>query len=173
MIYPKIPSSRLLGLALFAVTVLALASCGGGQTSQGSNSDQGQTTSENGSTAAGKSGGQKYPDVVEAKLEPSGGGAWSLSVKISSPYDSPERYADGWRVLSPDGTILGKHRLLHAHTNQQPFTPYPDRAGDPAKCPEDHRGRPRPQERLRWQHRNRSRKTRLASGLSCPRADLV
>ncbi len=41
---------------------------------------------------------------------------------VSSPYDSPERYADGWRVLSPDGTVLGKHQLAHGYAGEQPFT---------------------------------------------------
>jgi len=66
--------------------------------------------------------GQKYPDVVEAELEPSGGDTWALSVTISSPYDSPERYADAWRVLDPDGTVLGEQELTHDHASEQPFT---------------------------------------------------
>ena len=40
----------------------------------------------------------------------------------SSPYDSPERYADGWRVLDEDGTVLAEHELGHDHANEQPFT---------------------------------------------------
>jgi hypothetical protein len=55
---------------------------------------------------------------VEAELEQSGDETWSLSVTISSPYDSPERYADGWRVLAPDGTVLGKRELTHPHGGQ-------------------------------------------------------
>jgi len=41
---------------------------------------------------------------------------------MSSPYDSPRRYADGWRVLGPDAEVLGSHMLLHDHANEQPFT---------------------------------------------------
>ena len=41
---------------------------------------------------------------------------------MSSPYDSPQRYADGWRVLGPDAELLGSHMLLHDHANEQPFT---------------------------------------------------
>lgn len=41
---------------------------------------------------------------------------------MSSPYDTPERYADGWRVLAPDGSELGTHTLLHDHAGEQPFT---------------------------------------------------
>lgn len=41
---------------------------------------------------------------------------------VSSPYDSPERYADGWHVLASDGTVLGEHELMHDHAGEQPFT---------------------------------------------------
>jgi hypothetical protein len=108
---------RLMTLTLCAIAILLMAACSGGQPSQGaSNESPGETT------ATGQSGTQKYPDVLEAELEPSGGDTWSLSVTISSPYDSPERYADGWRVLAPDGTVLGNHELPHPHPNEQPFT---------------------------------------------------
>jgi len=51
-----------------------------------------------------------------------GGHAFDLAVTVSSPYDSPERYADGWRVLAPDGTELATHTLLHDHAGEQLFT---------------------------------------------------
>ncbi len=35
---------------------------------------------------------------------------------------APERYADGWRVLDPEGNVLGTHALLHDHAGEQPFT---------------------------------------------------
>lgn len=41
---------------------------------------------------------------------------------ISSPYDSPARYADAWRILGPDGAVLGVRELLHDHATEQPFT---------------------------------------------------
>lgn len=113
--------TRLPTLALFFVfALLALAACGGGQSSQSSDNVTNET--REGAATTGQTGAQKYPDVVEAELEPSGGNTYSLSVTISSPYDSPERYADGWRVLTPDGEVLGKHELMHAHENEQPFT---------------------------------------------------
>jgi hypothetical protein len=64
---------------------------------------------------------QRYPDVLEAELEPSGDG-WRLSATISSPYDAPDRYADAFRVLTPDGEELGVRKLLHDHVDEQPFT---------------------------------------------------
>lgn len=52
---------------------------------------------------------------------------------ISSPYDSPDRYADAFRVLAPDGTVLGVRELLHDHANEQPFT----RSLDDVRIPDD------------------------------------
>jgi len=48
--------------------------------------------------------------------------SYDLSVTLSSPYDTPERYADGWRVLDPDCVTLGEHQLGHDHADEQPFT---------------------------------------------------
>ncbi len=62
-----------------------------------------------------------YPDVVDATVERNGD-TFTFDVTISSPYDTPERYADAWRVVGPDGTVLGVRELLHDHQNEQPFT---------------------------------------------------
>ena len=111
--------TRLITSALFVAALLILTGCGGGQSSQSSGDEaQGQAASGNSTTDAGESGEQKYPDVIEAELEPSGDDTWSLAVTISSPYDTQERYADGWRVLAPDGTVLGKRELVHPHGGQ-------------------------------------------------------
>jgi hypothetical protein len=59
--------------------------------------------------------------VLEAELEPVGD-AWRVSATMSSPYDSPDRYADAFRVLTPDGEELGVRELLHDHADEQPFT---------------------------------------------------
>lgn len=65
--------------------------------------------------------GQTHPDVVDAELTDEGA-SWSLAVTLSSPYDTADRYADGWRVLTSDGTVLGEHELTHDHAAEQPFT---------------------------------------------------
>ena len=65
---------------------------------------------------------QLFPDVVEAVATDAGDGTWRFDVTLSSPYDTPERYADAWRVLAPDGTELGVRILAHDHQNEQPFT---------------------------------------------------
>jgi hypothetical protein len=63
-----------------------------------------------------------FPDVLAAQLTRNADGSFTIAVTIASPYDTPQQYADGWRVLAPDGTVLGEHTLLHDHANEQPFT---------------------------------------------------
>jgi hypothetical protein len=65
---------------------------------------------------------QQYPDVVSANVEAEADGKYRFEATISSPYDSPERYADAWRILSPDGARLAIRELLHDHAGEQPFT---------------------------------------------------
>lgn len=78
----------------------------------------GQTTTTNG----GETSGEHYPDVIGVEVNPEGGNLYEFEVTISSPYDSPDQYADAWRVLAPDGTVLGVRELLHDHASEQPFT---------------------------------------------------
>lgn len=63
-----------------------------------------------------------FPSVIGATAAPDGDGTWRFDVTISSPYDSPERYADAWRVLGPDGAEYGIRILTHDHASEQPFT---------------------------------------------------
>lgn len=63
-----------------------------------------------------------FPAILAAQLTRNTDGTFNIAVTISSPYDTPQQYADGWRVLAPDGTVLGEHTLLHDHANEQPFT---------------------------------------------------
>lgn len=64
----------------------------------------------------------EFPDVIAVELRPVGDRVFDVAVTISSPYDTPQRYADGWRVLDQEGNVLGTHMLLHDHANEQPFT---------------------------------------------------
>ena len=66
--------------------------------------------------------GQKYPDVVGVKAQARGENRFDFDVMISSPYDTPQRYADAFRVMSADGLVYGELKLLHDHANEQPFT---------------------------------------------------
>lgn len=66
--------------------------------------------------------GQLYPDVIDASATRTAEGTWRFSATLSSPYDSPRRYADAWRVLTTEGTELGVRELAHDHAGEQPFT---------------------------------------------------
>ena len=54
-----------------------------------------------------------FPDVIAATLARTGNNTYRVSVTLSSPYDTPQRYADAWRVLGSDCEELGV-RILHA-----------------------------------------------------------
>lgn len=62
-----------------------------------------------------------YPDVVDVSIS-GDGSSYNFVVTMSSPYDSPERYADAWRVIGDDGQVYGLRELVHDHANEQPFT---------------------------------------------------
>lgn len=64
---------------------------------------------------------QRFPDIVGAMASRSGE-QFSFSVTVSSPYDTPERYADAFRVRAMDGTVYGINELAHDHAGEQPFT---------------------------------------------------
>lgn len=101
---------RLLVTALLAVTTLA-----------GCSSDEPAADPPTGS--ADEPAGDQFPDIVgvEATYDDASG-TWSFAVTVSSPYDTSERYADGWRVIGQDGTVYGVHELTHDHAGEQPFT---------------------------------------------------
>lgn len=65
---------------------------------------------------------QKYPDVLSASVKARGSNTFDFDVIISSPYDTPQRYADAFRVQHPGGTVYGERMLWHDHASEQPFT---------------------------------------------------
>jgi hypothetical protein len=65
---------------------------------------------------------QRYPDVIAAQVRPSGTDTFDFDVTVSSPYDTPQRYADAFRVMSKSGEVYGERKLLHDHASEQPFT---------------------------------------------------
>ena len=65
---------------------------------------------------------QKYPDVVDVRVHARSDSRFDFDATISSPYDTPQRYADGFRVMNAEGIQYGERNLLHDHANQQPFT---------------------------------------------------
>ena len=65
---------------------------------------------------------QRFPDVVDVKVRQAGANTFDFDVTVSSPYDTPQRYADAFRVTGRDGTVFGERKLLHDHAGEQPFT---------------------------------------------------
>lgn len=73
--------------------------------------------------------GQANADVIHVRVVLGEGGTWNFHVTISHPDTGWEDYADGWDVVTPQGTVLKVNpgdpftRLLfHPHENEQPFT---------------------------------------------------
>lgn len=65
---------------------------------------------------------QQYPDVIAVDVRARGIDMFDFDVTLSSPYDSPSRYADAFRVMSAAGHVYGERKLLHDHSGEQPFT---------------------------------------------------
>jgi hypothetical protein len=65
---------------------------------------------------------QKHPDVLDVKVKSCGANCFDFDATLSSPYDTPQRYADAFRVTTLEGKSLGERILLHDHQNEQPFT---------------------------------------------------
>lgn len=64
----------------------------------------------------------RFPDVVAVKVTARHGGTFDFAVTMSSPYDTPQRYADAFRVVGLKGEVYGERVLLHDHADEQPFT---------------------------------------------------
>jgi len=61
-------------------------------------------------------------DVIHVDVTREGPRTFRFDVTVSHSDTGWKHYADGWEVLAPDGTVLGKRVLYHPHVNEQPFT---------------------------------------------------
>ena len=61
-------------------------------------------------------------DVTGVVVKEEGDGGYRFDVTVRSADTGWDKYADGWEVRSPDGTVLGFRELLHPHETEQPFT---------------------------------------------------
>jgi hypothetical protein len=68
-------------------------------------------------------------DVLHVRAVQGADGIWTFHVTVEHPDTGWEDYADGWDVLTLDGTVLKPdpnspftRLLLHPHENEQPFT---------------------------------------------------
>lgn len=111
------------------VVTLALVSCGSDDDPTGAESVQEEPATADSESqidtpataTPDATSEQQFPDVIDATATDANG-SWTFNVTVSSPYDTPERYADGWRILGPDGTEFGFRLLTHGHASEQPFT---------------------------------------------------
>ena len=75
------------------------------------------------------SSGMGNADVTHVKAVQAADSTWTFHVTVSHPDTGWEDYADGWDVLTPEGTVLKPdpespftRLLLHPHVDEQPFT---------------------------------------------------
>lgn len=61
-------------------------------------------------------------EIVHAGFRHSGAGNWSVDVTLKHADSGWDHYADAWRIVAGDGTVLGTRTLYHPHENEQPFT---------------------------------------------------
>ena len=68
-------------------------------------------------------------DVEYVRAVENNDGSWTFHVTVRHPDKGWDDYADGWDVVTPDGTVLKPdssakftRTLLHPHENEQPFT---------------------------------------------------
>jgi hypothetical protein len=97
---------------------------GGSQATTSQGTDPGGDEGAEGQqqTTATTTTGELFPDVLDATANLDADGTWTFTATMSSPYDSPDRYADAWRVVDADGTVYGIRELTHDHASEQPFT---------------------------------------------------
>lgn len=62
------------------------------------------------------------PPVITDVNAKQSGSSWTFDVTLSHGDTGWDDYADGWRILDADGTVLGLRKLAHPHVNEQPFT---------------------------------------------------
>ncbi|TDJ20475.1 MAG: hypothetical protein E2O65_02005 [Gammaproteobacteria bacterium] len=61
-------------------------------------------------------------EIVHTRFRHSSAGTWSVDVTLRHADAGWDHYADAWRVVAGDGTVLGTRTLYHPHETEQPFT---------------------------------------------------
>lgn len=125
-------SRVILTTALIGLAIMPMVACAESPDSADPTSTHQAIPVTTAAAASASADSSEFPDVLDAKLTPAGND-FRVVVTMSSPYDTPERYADGWRVLTPGGDVLAEHVLHHDHQHEQPFT----RSRGPFTIPDD------------------------------------
>ena len=120
------------GLAAAVALVLATAV---GCTDDPAGDDAETPTSQFSGTTS-EEAADEIPEVLDVSVSTGLTGYHRFEVTISSPYDRPDRYADAWRVVGPDGEVYGTRELAHPHADEQPFTRSLDGVDIPAEVTE-------------------------------------
>jgi len=50
------------------------------------------------------------------------GAHWTIAVTLQHADTGWDHYADGWRIVTGEGQVLGYRTLYHPHVDEQPFT---------------------------------------------------
>ena len=61
-------------------------------------------------------------EILSANFSQNSNQAWSVSVTLRHDDTGWDHYADAWRVVDEQKTILGTRTLFHPHVSEQPFT---------------------------------------------------
>ena len=61
-------------------------------------------------------------DVVKVAVTEPAPGSFRFDVSVRHDDEGWDHYANLWRVVGPDGSVLGERVLLHPHETEQPFT---------------------------------------------------
>ena len=59
--------------------------------------------------------------MVSATATKQSDGTFRFSVGLKHADTGWDHYANAWRVVAPDGTVLGERTLYHPHVDEQPF----------------------------------------------------
>lgn len=106
-------------LSMVALGLLLLTAC----------QDGGPSKSQLATTVTAKDVGEGNADVLRVRAVQGDEGTWTFHVTVEHPDTGWEDYADGWDVVTLEGTVLKPdpdapftRLLLHPHVNEQPFT---------------------------------------------------
>ena len=60
-------------------------------------------------------------EILGAEFSQDRDGTWTVSVVLLHEDNGWDHYADRWRLVDPEGNVLGERVLLHPHDDEQPF----------------------------------------------------
>ena len=113
--------------ALFLAFIVILAGCSGIEPSASEQSAvSGVAATQLDEAPSDQTLPMTYADVISVEASGSDN-SYQFSVGVRSPDTGCDQFADWWEVLSPDGQLLYRRILLHAHVGEQPFV----RSGGP------------------------------------------